>query len=95
MSSLQLKPLAVLGALVVLLAYHSPPASAQGAPASGTQGSSGALVARTYAQMGEQRGNSSALSRPARAEQKAVWGDVVISHQIGGCGLACRAGHID
>jgi hypothetical protein len=94
MSSLQLKPLAILGAFVVLLAYHSPPASAQSVPTLGTQGSSSALAARSYAQMGE-RGNSSALSRPASAEQKVGWGDVVISHQIGGCGLACRAGHTD
>jgi hypothetical protein len=90
-SRLQMKTLSALGALAFLLSYHSLPVSAQAAAAPGTQGSSSASAARTYAQFDEQRGTS-ALAAPATSEHKAPWGDVMISHKTGGCGLPCRAG---
>lgn len=94
MPRLQVKSLAALSALAVLLACQSLPASAQVAAAPGTQGLS-TSADRTYAQMDQQHANVSALARPAMTEQKAGWGDVVISHNVGGCGLSCRAGHAD
>jgi hypothetical protein len=91
MFRLQTKTLSALGALAFLLSFHSLPVSAQAA-APGTQGPSSTSAARTYAQFDEQRGSTPALARPAVSEQKAPWGDVMISHKVGGCGLPCRAG---
>ena len=93
MSSHQFKPLAILGAFVVLLANQSSPATAQTA-APGIQGSPSASAARSYVQLGERPSNSPSLARPATTEQKSGWSNVVIS-RVGGCGLSCRAGHAD
>jgi hypothetical protein len=86
MSCLRSTALAVFCSFAVIgLSGQLAPASAQPDAAS----------AKKHAENGSaigQREMAPGMVLHSTAREQDVWADVVISHQVGGCGLRCRAG---